>query len=236
MSKPQKVHTTAAGTELPILDLRGKDYLEVKYRIVWFREDHPNWTIETEYLSITEKSACAKATIKTETGRIIATSHKFENMQGFGDFIEKAETGSIGRALALIGYGTQFCGDELDEGGRLADAPAAPVKRAAPLSYSTVKAPATPTGLTKLVVPVGFSVKEPSFTEPKATLQQLKEITEAANANGWTPKDLQAYVQENFKVSKSSDLTTAQATEMLNYIKEEDAPNNDAFDSFEEHA
>lgn len=116
-------YRTSKGTELPLLNLRGKQYLEVKFRLVWFREEHPDWSIETELMSVTEVSAYARATIRDETGRIIATSHKFENIKGFPDFIEKAETGSIGRALALIGYGTQFCADELDEGKRIVDAP-----------------------------------------------------------------------------------------------------------------
>lgn len=116
-------YRTNKGTELPLLNLRGKEYLEVKYRLVWFREDHPDWSIETDLMNVTDVSAYAKATIRDDSGRIIATSHKFENSQGFPDFIEKAETGSIGRALALIGYGTQFCADELDEGNRIVDAP-----------------------------------------------------------------------------------------------------------------
>jgi hypothetical protein len=116
-------YRTAKGTELPLLNLRGKEYLEVKYRLVWFREDHPDWSIETELMSVTDVSAYARASIRDESGRIIATSHKFERIQGFPDFIEKAETGAIGRALALIGYGTQFCADELDEGQRIVDAP-----------------------------------------------------------------------------------------------------------------
>lgn len=119
----QRNYRTQKGTELPLLNLRGREYLEVKYRLVWFREDHPSWAIETELLSVTEDTAYARATIKDETGRTIATSHKFESKQNFADFIEKAETGAIGRALALIGYGTQFCADELDEGDRIVDAP-----------------------------------------------------------------------------------------------------------------
>lgn len=119
-------YRTSKGTELPLLNLRGKEYLEVKYRLVWFREDHPDWSIETELLSVTDVSAYARATVRDESGRVIATSHKFESIQGFPDFIEKAETGSIGRALALIGYGTQFCADELDEGNRIVDAPVPP--------------------------------------------------------------------------------------------------------------
>ncbi|MGZ3694607.1 MAG: hypothetical protein ACXWQO_10530 [Bdellovibrionota bacterium] len=116
---------TEQGTELPLLNLKGKDYLEVKYHLVWFREEHPQWSIETEFLSMDDRSACARAVVRDETGRIIATSHKSEAAGNFPDFMEKAETGAIGRALALIGFGTQFCADELDEGDRIVDAPVA---------------------------------------------------------------------------------------------------------------
>jgi len=119
----KRLYFTEKGTELPLINLKGKEYLEVKYRLVWFREENPDWPIETEFLSITDTSACAKATIKNNAGVILATSHKSESVKGFPDFIEKAETGSIGRALALLGYGTQFCADELDEGKRIVDSP-----------------------------------------------------------------------------------------------------------------
>lgn len=118
-----RTYKTPKGTELPLLNLKGKQYLEVKFRLVWFREEHPDWSIETELMNVTDSSAYARATVRDDSGRVIATSHKFESIQGFPDFIEKAETGAIGRALALIGYGTQFCADELDEGNRIVDAP-----------------------------------------------------------------------------------------------------------------
>jgi hypothetical protein len=125
----KKEHITTKGTTLPILNLRGKEYLEVKYRLVWFREEHPDYSIETEFILLGEKKATAKATIRDNTGRILATGHKTEDTAGFGDFAEKAETGAIGRTLALLGYGTQFCADELDEGERIVDAPAKPAKK-----------------------------------------------------------------------------------------------------------
>lgn len=118
-----RTHRTPKGTILPLLNLRGRDYLEVKFRLVWFREECANWTIETELLQVTVDSAYCRAVIKDDSGRIIATSHKFETKKGFPDFLEKAETGAIGRALALCGYGTQFCADELDEGDRVVDSP-----------------------------------------------------------------------------------------------------------------
>lgn len=112
---------TPKGTELKLRDLRGQDYLEVKYRIVWFNEERPNWSIETSYLVLTDKTATAKAIIRDENDRLRATAHKREDITDFKDFTEKAETGAMGRALATIGFGTQFA-VELDEGERIVDA------------------------------------------------------------------------------------------------------------------
>lgn len=120
-----KTFKTPKGTELPIMDLRGKDYLEVKWRIVWFREERPLWRISTT-VTITDNSCLAKAHIMDEHANIMTTSHKFETKEGFPDFIEKSETGAIGRALALLGFGTQFCADEMEEGSRIVDSPVAP--------------------------------------------------------------------------------------------------------------
>src|SRR3990170_6778787 len=102
-------------------NIKGKPYLPVAWRLVWFREDHFDWAIETA-ITQTEDKATAKATIKDQTGRIIATAHKSEDIKGFFDYMEKAETGAVGRALALCGYGTQFS-PEIEEGERLADSP-----------------------------------------------------------------------------------------------------------------
>jgi hypothetical protein len=119
---------TPKGTELPILDMRGKPYLQVAHRIVWFREEKPNWRIETNLIVFEPGVTVAKATIFNEQNQIMATAHKREDTKGFFDHLEKAETGAIGRALALVGYGTQFCADELDEGKRLADSPMPPAR------------------------------------------------------------------------------------------------------------
>jgi hypothetical protein len=117
------VWKTPKGTSLYLMNLKGKPYLPVAERLIWFREEHPDWTIKTEFLQLTDTMAIAKATIFDVEGRTIANAHKQETKQGFADFIEKSETGSIGRCLALIGYGTQFCADDFSEGDRLADAP-----------------------------------------------------------------------------------------------------------------
>jgi hypothetical protein len=117
---------TQKGTELPLMNLKGKNYLQVAYRLVWFREEHPEWSIETEYLSQDAQQAVARAVIKDLSGRIIAVAHKEESAKDFPQgHREKAETGAIGRALGLCGYGTQF-EPEFDEEERVVDSPITP--------------------------------------------------------------------------------------------------------------
>jgi hypothetical protein len=113
-----------------MLNLKGKDYLPVAARVAWFRESCPiqdGWRIETEVIAggREAKFATYRATIIHPSGTPVATAIKTEDVQGFADFEEKAETGSIGRALALCGFGT-IVSLELDEGSeRLADGPVA---------------------------------------------------------------------------------------------------------------
>lgn len=100
--------------------MQGKDYLEVKWRIAWFRDEHPKGSIITEIVS----DGVIKATIVDGDGKLLATGHGTPKMQGVAKSrpFEGAETAAIGRALAHAGYGTQFA-DELEEGDHLADAP-----------------------------------------------------------------------------------------------------------------
>lgn len=110
-----------------ITPIKGKDYIEVKWRLVWFRSENPQGRIDTELL-LTEPNIVVKATIYNNDGVNIGSSHgnapTFNQGSGTwkGREIEKAETAAIGRALAVAGFGTQFA-EELDDDDYLADTP-----------------------------------------------------------------------------------------------------------------
>ncbi len=132
---------TKCGTELPLLNLKGKDYLQVAYRLVWFREECKHWSIETDLVQHTDEFSVSKAIIRDETGRIIASAYQREDKRDFQDHLAKSGTAAVGRALALCGYGTQFA-PELDEGERIVDsplqmnkAPTGPMTKAEALAY-----------------------------------------------------------------------------------------------------
>ena len=175
------------------------DYLPVQWRLVWFREHCPEGSIETEMLHLdldreTEEEGYAwnnetkrsekvvkranglavfRAVVKDGKGGI-ATGTKSEKAASFPDYIEKAETGSIGRALAALGYGTQFAPD-LDEQHRIVDAP---VDRSTPASdgNDTERKPLA----SVRSATVGSSIKANGTTakegEASATDQQLTSI------------------------------------------------------------
>lgn len=134
-----------------LMDIKNRQgvskYLPVAWRLVWFREQCPQGEIETEMIHLdldreTEEEGYAwnndtrrsekvtkranglavfRAVVKDGKGGV-ATGTKMEKAASFPDFLEKAETGAIGRALAELGFGTQFAPD-LDEQHRIVDAP-----------------------------------------------------------------------------------------------------------------
>jgi len=90
----------------------GKDYLEVKWRIMWLRSEHPEAHITTEIVQHNEEGGFALFRAEVEIpdgGR--STGWGSETVRDFHDYIEAAETKALGRALASLGYGTQFCHD-----------------------------------------------------------------------------------------------------------------------------
>jgi hypothetical protein len=142
-----------------------KEYLPVQWRLVWFRESCPQGTIETEivhldleyeaeeeYIGYNSQTRRNERMVRRAKGLVIcravvrdgkggvATGIKSEKAASFPDFIEKAETGAIGRALAALGFGTQFAPD-LDEEHRIVDHP---VQRSSTQPAEKGEAPMTP--------------------------------------------------------------------------------------------
>jgi hypothetical protein len=121
------------------------DYLDVKFRLMWLRAEHPDANVVTELIESSAEHARFKCTISflsgVVTGRVgdvqkfdahlvVGTGHGSETQQDFPDFFEKAETKSVGRACAMIGYGTDSAID-FDDGEPLDGLPAAKAERAA---------------------------------------------------------------------------------------------------------
>lgn len=124
-----RTYRTPKGTELYLQEIKGKEYLGVPERVRWFREEHPLGRIDTECIVRHDKFVIYRATISVldpaRAGEWLKLSDavKREDYSHFADAEEKAQTSAIGRALALCGFGTAFCADELSERDRVVDAP-----------------------------------------------------------------------------------------------------------------
>lgn len=119
-----------------MIDVRGgAKYLPARRRVQWMRQEpapHPDWAIKTTQIHFVMGEvqgpqrigggyASFKAEVFDEAGRLISTGHAQEFSENFFDYLEKAETSAVARALALAGYGTESALD-LDE-GFIADSP-----------------------------------------------------------------------------------------------------------------
>lgn len=88
------------------MDLKGNDYAKVPERIKLFREDCPNGSIKSEPKFLENGQVLFTAYIlkdKADPNSADATGHAIGNIEK-DKALERLETISIGRALAILGY------------------------------------------------------------------------------------------------------------------------------------
>ena len=93
--------------------VNGNDYLPVAQRLAWLRAVYPDAVLTTDLVEILPDIAIFRAEVRIPSGGS-ATGYGSETPNDFKDYVEKAETKAIGRALAALGFGTQFCHDHED--------------------------------------------------------------------------------------------------------------------------
>ena len=109
---------SAINQALPRVDLKGKHYSMVAARVQGFRKLCPMGRIETEIVSVTDDMVIMRATISDENGTPLASGTALEergaNLVNRTSFLENCETSAVGRALAMLGIGSeeQMCSAE----------------------------------------------------------------------------------------------------------------------------
>ncbi len=184
--------------------VNGSDYLEVKWRLVWLRHVHPDAHIETELVTNEDNRAVFKARVSVPDGAV-ATGWGSEGAFNFPNYIEAAETKAIGRALAALGFGTQFCPD-FDFGASENHVVDAPVNLKA-----TPSAPAN--------VTTGSFDREPVSADQTATSRQMNLIGVIKRELGLETKALD---QLSLEVTgrATDDLSRKEASRLIEVLKD----------------
>ena len=184
--------------------VNGSDYLEVKWRLVWLRDQHPDATVETELVSHNENTAVFRARVAIP-GAGSSTGWGSETAGDFRDYLEKAETKALGRALAALGFGTQFCPDfEFGAAvGRVVDAPV----KVASQSRSTASAGRQDTASVAAIGP-----------DQPATQRQLRYLQAVAREAGIDGGALDERAMQEFGVQAAA-LSRRDASALIDLIQ-----------------
>jgi len=92
-------------------NIRGKQYVEVNQRLLYFRTcpDYTGFSLETEIVNLSDESVTMKAIVKDPQGRIIATGYAQEDRSASPinktSYVENCETSAWGRCMANLGLG-----------------------------------------------------------------------------------------------------------------------------------
>lgn len=191
-------------------------YLDVKYRILWFRQVYPEGFIQTTELEVTDKYARIEATVydrdPKDGGKRMAVSRRQISASDFKDYVEKCETQAIGRSLAVAGFGTQFC-DDLDEDDAVADSPVDGNNNAGKNISNTSKPLQGEEPKTKAAEPQNQA-------KPQTNQFDANQIYKIASRKGLTKEDTNTLLHVKFKHSDAKQLTAEQIKEFIAGIKE----------------
>jgi hypothetical protein len=104
--------------KLPTINLKGKEYVQVKDRVKHFNEEYKDGSIKTEVVHQSDAFVAFKATVTPDIAspEKCYTGHSFGTLKDVKAF-EKLETVAAGRALAFMGIGiieSVASADEMD--------------------------------------------------------------------------------------------------------------------------
>ena len=202
------------------------DYMEVKWRLLWLRTEHPDAHIDTELhtLDLDRQFALFKATVSIPD-RGSATGWGSETAEDWRDFVEKSETKAIGRALAALGFGTQFTEDHAFDptAEKVVDAPVQRPTQAAPsraggAPASSAATPRAASAPAQSGTPTA-AASGGSWTDRPATEPQIKAIYAVARgARDMVDMEIEEWCRQRYGCAPS-DLNRRQASEAIDALK-----------------
>ncbi len=195
------------------IDIKGKQYVQVSHRIIYFNETYPEGSIVTELISPPDaETVVIKATVWPDHRRQFTGYSQATWGDGYinkTSALENAETSAVGRALAFMGIGVIDSIASVDEVNKATNRAstsgqvAKPVA-AAPKKVTKVVAPEPPAQTTP---PIATDEDVPALIGDRPTTEQMKNIK--ARLNGF---ELDRDALKNFVLKEAGRETAAQLT------------------------
>jgi hypothetical protein len=209
------------------------NYVTVAERIAAFHQTYPSGRITTQILEHNEESGFilmrAEIYRSSDDAQPSATGHAFEvrgdSYVNKTSYVENAETSSVGRALAMLGFEVRrgiASREEMEKAARMqtaekppaAQRPQAEKPPAAPRAQAE-KPPAEPPQAEKL------AAKPPSKADEETPADINAEILQAAAALGYDAAKVRKWVNQRFEVTGGLDsLTNHDKREILDVFRE----------------
>ncbi len=184
-----------------LLRIQGKEYLPVRWRLVWFHSatgskagyvtveiehDRQNgfakfFTIAWDGADETWRHVSIRGVELDVCGRV-ATGEGSETRADFNDYYEKAATKALGRALAGLSFGTQFS-PEMDEKERVVDTPVQRQRTTTQASQSSASSASQP--------------QPPAAASAPQPIDQRAALRTQALAQGYTDESFDDLLQQH---------------------------------------
>jgi hypothetical protein len=173
---------------------------------------HPEAIVETEMVEHGDQHAIFRAKVHIPGGGS-ATGWGSESYGDFRDFLEKAETKALGRALAALGFGTQFCPD-FDFGGTNPNKPVVD----SPIDFASTRGRRMDSGSSGGPPIPGGERRTATLGQP-VTPAQLKFIQAIAREKGMSGDELNAEVEKNYSKATVSELDRRDASALIDRLQ-----------------
>lgn len=201
-------------------------YLDVKWRLIWFRQAFPEGFIQTVEAEINERFARIEAIAydkdPAQGGKKLGMGRRSVPACDFHDYVEKCETQAIGRALAVAGFGTQFC-EEFDEDDSFADAPVEQRKQIPPVVAPVTPASSAPVPPTRSApekeAVASVKTSEPVSSPVSMPVSSTNHAYDAAMQKGLTRTDTDLLVMAKYQKLAAGDLSNKELEDFVAGIK-----------------
>ena len=187
------------------INIKGKSYVLVSDRIIYFNENYKNGSIKTKLISTPDAEVVvvkAQVTPNIDFKSRFFTGHSQakwgEGMVNKTAALENCETSAVGRALAMMGIGVIDSVASVDE-----------IKKA---TYPVTRKIEDATN-----DPIMESTKGMGIDKP-ASEGQRKMIFAVANQKGLTTEKAKKVVKSYFKLNSFNDLTMSQAKKTIDNL------------------